>query len=134
MTTGGNTSGRWSTPSTKVLPGKRERARRKAAPSAKGSAAATATVEIFKLRKSASLSAWLSSIPRSGCGESVAVEDRTGLRAIQEAEIGLHRRARIAFDDGEGIDDGRMALLREDARDLHFLAHARIGDIDDAER
>src|SRR5579862_5251854 len=121
-------------PSTSVLPGNRLRASSRAAPNAKGSAPATATNAIFKLRRSAWLSVAVSKGPLSKGGKTESMENRTGLRPPQKAKICLNLRRCRSLYDREGVDDGGMRGCRKHAHNFDLWADPGVGDIDNSER
>src|SRR5512134_3248352 len=110
MTTGGSTSGDSTSPSSRILPGKRVRASSSAIPVAIGSAVATATAEIRRLSHSASSSASLRN-PVAGSligRETVLPEDLQPRRARYITEEGSGVCAVLACNDCEGIGYRRV--------------------------
>src|SRR5215510_4489926 len=126
------TSGRWMSPSSRLLPGKRVRASRKAAPTPRGRLQVTLQNATRRLRRMASSSRSVSGSTWTQDREPVLLEHGARLVPGQIAVEGLGGIVIVFGDNGDGIHDRRVAVLRKLAGDLHLVGDQRIGTVDDA--
>src|SRR5262245_8790909 len=126
------TSGRWMSPSSRLLPGKRVRASRKAAPMPRGRLQVTLQNATRRLSRMASSSRSVSGSTWTQDREPVFFEHGARLVPSQVAVEGLGGIVIVFGDDGDGIHDRRVAVLRKLAGDLHLVGDQRIGAIDHA--
>src|SRR5262245_14622223 len=126
------TSGRWISPSSRLLPGKRVRASRKAAPMPRGRLQVTLQNATRRLRRMASSSRSVSGSTWTQDREPVFLEHGARLVSGQIAVEGLGGIVVVFGDNGDGIHDRRVAVFRKLAGDLHLVGHQRIGAIDHA--
>src|SRR5215510_8033506 len=133
-TTGGTTSGRCTSPSSRTRPGKRVRASSQATAMATGRLQATLQNATRRLSRIASSSRSVGCSTRADDREAVIEEHATRLWPGQVIIERMSGRVILPGDQGSRIDDLGVAGFRELADDAHLLADHGVRGIDDAGR
>src|SRR5262245_46625459 len=126
------TRGRWMSPSSRLLPVNCLRASRKAAATPKGRLQVTLQNATCRLRRTASASRSVSGSTWTQDREPVLLEHGARLVPGQIVVEGLGGIVVVFGDNGDGIHDRRVAVLRKLAGDLHLVGDQRIGAVDHA--
>src|SRR5262249_106797 len=126
------TSGRWTTASSSILPGKLRRERSQASATANGKLAATLQKATLRLRRRAWVSSGERLHTRSVYGEAVLLENSPRFAAAEELDEGAALRVR-AFQDRHRVNDRRMTVRRKHASDHHAGLCSRVSLVDDAQ-